>query len=277
MNRYSSLALALVLAAGPLQAGENVATTFILLVGHPDQPSSAVTMIPGTIIPDNSKASVTDTLERSQVLAGLSGQLKSTMRLGRVEVRYEQKLSLPVGGAAIDLPAPNSRSSFVPRVRAIEADGDHATYRVEFLQGGKTVKEMPVSVSRGQRSVVGMLDGPDAPYLFLVIEPAPSSSRAGAAAEARPATSPPRLVSRVNPVYPRDAGDLEGSVVLEVSIGTDGKVGNIKVLSGLHPAYDGAAVDAVRQWVFEPALDGGKPVEVRYTLTIRFVGEKPQP
>jgi|CXWL01.1.fsa_nt_gi protein TonB len=246
----------------------SLVTTFNLLVGFPDQPDSAVAMIPGTVIPDHTAPSVDRTLERSEILAVLAKQLRETMRLGQVEIRYEQKKQLHAGGAPEDLPAPSSRSSFVPNVALLEVTDQHATYQVRFRQGAQTVHTVPVTVIRGRRSVVGMLDGPEAPYVFLVVEP----RAIDAPAEVKAAdVTPPRLIRRTDPVYPRDAGDLEGTVVLEVVIGTDGQVRDIKVLHGLHPAYDGAAVDSVRQWLFEPATEGGKPVEVRYTLTIRFV------
>jgi TonB family protein len=83
----------------------------------------------------------------------------------------------------------------------------------------------------------------------------------------------PRKVKNVNPVYPerlRDAG-LEGLVRVEAVIGRDGGVASARVVSeSIHPDFGIAAIDAVRQWRFEPTLLNGKPVEVVMTVSIDF-------
>jgi TonB family protein len=83
----------------------------------------------------------------------------------------------------------------------------------------------------------------------------------------------PRKVSHVNPVYPatmRDAG-REGVVPIEAVIGRDGTVLSVRVLSAqVHPDFAMAAVDAVRQWQFEPTLLNGVPVEVVMTVSVEF-------
>ncbi len=83
----------------------------------------------------------------------------------------------------------------------------------------------------------------------------------------------PRKVLDVHPVYPqsmRDAG-REGVVPLEATIGVDGAVHSVRVLSAsIHPDFALAAVDAVRQWRFDPTLLNGKPVEVTMIVTVAF-------
>jgi len=83
----------------------------------------------------------------------------------------------------------------------------------------------------------------------------------------RPAT----LVSRVEPVYPVMAQQMHvsGTVELEALIGTDGRIRELKVKSG-PPLLVRAAVDAVRQWLYEPTLLNGDPVEVIQPITVRF-------
>jgi periplasmic protein TonB len=82
---------------------------------------------------------------------------------------------------------------------------------------------------------------------------------------------PPRLVSSVLPVYPpvaRDAG-IEGDVVIDTTIDKTGRVTSTKVVSG--PAVlRGPALDALRQWKYEPSKLNGEPVAVQMTVTIRF-------
>ena len=84
---------------------------------------------------------------------------------------------------------------------------------------------------------------------------------------------PPRKQHDVKPVYPkamRDAG-REGVVPLEAIIGVDGTVQSVRVVSAqVHPDFVVAAVDAVRQWLFDPTLLNGNPVEVMMTVSVQF-------
>jgi len=98
-----------------------------------------------------------------------------------------------------------------------------------------------------------------------VSEPASSAIRVGGAIKE------PKKLKNVAPVYPDVAarGKVEGVVLLEVSIRTDGKVEDVRVLRSI-PLLDAAAVDAARQWVFTPTLLGGVPVRVTMTVSVRF-------
>jgi TonB family protein len=80
-----------------------------------------------------------------------------------------------------------------------------------------------------------------------------------------------KLVSQVRPVYPADAKAqrIQGSVKLEAVIGKDGKVENLKVLSG-DPLLAPAALEAVRQWQYQPTLLNGNPVEVVTQIDVNF-------
>jgi TonB family protein len=82
---------------------------------------------------------------------------------------------------------------------------------------------------------------------------------------------PPKLIKPVDPVYPEAArkANVEGVVILEAKTDTYGKVASVKVLRSI-PLLDQAAVDAVRQWVYEPMVVDGKPQEVTFTVTVRF-------
>jgi len=88
------------------------------------------------------------------------------------------------------------------------------------------------------------------------------------------------IVSKVQPVYPPDAKaqGVEGSVVLRALIGKDGRVEKLAVMSG-SPLLSGAAIDAVKQWVYRPYLLNGEPVEVDTTITVNcsFEGGSAQP
>jgi protein TonB len=81
----------------------------------------------------------------------------------------------------------------------------------------------------------------------------------------------PQKIRNVPPVYPEIAqrARVEGLVILDAVIGSDGRVRDVRVLRSV-PLLDRAAVDAVRQWVFSPTLLNGTPVEVAMTITVQF-------
>ncbi|MGH7552486.1 MAG: energy transducer TonB [Longimicrobiales bacterium] len=83
-------------------------------------------------------------------------------------------------------------------------------------------------------------------------------------------TRPERLHD-VPPVYPTVArvARLEGTVILEAVIGTDGTVRDVRVLRSVS-LLDNAAIEAVRQWVFTPTRLNGEPVPVVMTVTVTF-------
>lgn len=82
----------------------------------------------------------------------------------------------------------------------------------------------------------------------------------------------PRLVRRVTPVYPADAraDGVQGLVILETTIGTDGKVASVDVVRRVDPRLDSAAAEAVAVWEYTPTLLNGEPVEVVMTVNVTF-------
>lgn len=83
---------------------------------------------------------------------------------------------------------------------------------------------------------------------------------------------PPRLVKRVEPAYPEIAREarVEGVVILEATTDIYGRVAAVRVLRSI-PLLDAAAVDAVRQWIYEPLMINGRPRPVTFTVTVSFV------
>jgi protein TonB len=80
-----------------------------------------------------------------------------------------------------------------------------------------------------------------------------------------------RLIYQVKPVYPQIARQTrtQGVVVLEAVISKDGSVDSLRVVSG-HLLLTQAAVDAVRQWKYQPTMLSGEPVDVITTVTVTF-------
>jgi TonB family protein len=84
--------------------------------------------------------------------------------------------------------------------------------------------------------------------------------------------APPTRTKYVPPDYPPVAlsARVQGVVIVEVVIGPDGTVQDVKILRSI-PLLDQAALDAVRQWEFTPTLLNGTPVPVIMTATVNFI------
>jgi protein TonB len=80
-----------------------------------------------------------------------------------------------------------------------------------------------------------------------------------------------KILHKVMPQYPPDAADhhVYGLVKVNVMIGKDGHVERIKLISG-HPLLAPAALQAVRQWTFQPTQANGIPVHVITEVDLPF-------
>ena len=95
----------------------------------------------------------------------------------------------------------------------------------------------------------------------------PPRMRAGGEGE----IAAPRLLKRVDPVYPEQAkaDKIQGSVGLEIVIDTEGEVIQTAVTKSV-AGLDEAAVTAVGQWRYTPTLLNNQPVEVILRVTVNF-------
>jgi TonB family protein len=85
------------------------------------------------------------------------------------------------------------------------------------------------------------------------------------------------LMKKVSPVYPPLARQarIQGTVVLKVQISKSGDVVIMQLVSG-HPMLAPAAIEAVKQWKYDPFLLNGEAVEVETTVRVNFVlADKP--
>ncbi len=82
----------------------------------------------------------------------------------------------------------------------------------------------------------------------------------------------PQKIRHVSPAYPAiaQAARVQGVVIIEATIGVDGRLINARLLRSI-PLLDQAALEAVRQWEFTPTLLNGVPVPVIMTVTVNFM------
>jgi TonB family protein len=84
--------------------------------------------------------------------------------------------------------------------------------------------------------------------------------------------TPPMLVRKVEPQYTQEAKDakLEGTLLAAVTVDEQGKVSDVLIVRGLGLGLDEKAVEALRQWEFQPGQKDGQPVKIRATVEINF-------
>jgi TonB family protein len=94
----------------------------------------------------------------------------------------------------------------------------------------------------------------------------------GSVEEAGYSVKAPRLVYAPDPEYSAEARDaqLEGPCVLSLVVGIDGHARDIKVVQELGHGLDQKAIEAAKEWRFEPALKDGKPVAVQSYVEVQF-------
>jgi protein TonB len=119
------------------------------------------------------------------------------------------------------------------------------------------------------QSIDGVVGGLGA--IQNVIEAPPAVAPPSAPVRTGGDIKPPARTKYVAPEYPEIArrSRVEGIVIIDAIIGTDGRVVNARVLRS-HPLLDAAALEAVRSWEYTPTLLNNVPTPVIMTVTIRF-------
>lgn len=114
---------------------------------------------------------------------------------------------------------------------------------------------------------------PDVEFLIGTPEPPPPS---GPLLAGVGDVTNPKLIAetKTEPSYPELArvARLEGNVILQAIIHSDGSVGDVEVLRSNRPnmGFEEKAIEAVQTWRYAPALQNGKPVEVYFTVFVEF-------
>lgn len=120
---------------------------------------------------------------------------------------------------------------------------------------------IPITPGRGE-NIARVLDL--TPHLAPSIAPPRAVRLSGGVTEGL-------LLHKITPVYPAIARQarIQGQVVLQATIGRDGTIQNLQVISG-HPMLVPSALDAVKQWRYRPYLLNNEPVEVETQITVNF-------
>ncbi|WP_243316934.1 energy transducer TonB [Geothrix paludis] len=164
-----------------------------------------------------------------------------------------------------------------PRPRPIERQAPTTTGGTgggtAVVNSGAPTRADPVEPAAGLPTLDRHLDVPGAgPALPGLTVPAtgPAGPAAGPAIHDFTTTAP-AILHRVDPIYPDLArrAHVQGTVVLMMVVDERGVPMQVRVLDG-HPALQDAALQAARQWRFEPALMDGRPAAASFRLTLNF-------
>jgi TonB family protein len=158
----------------------------------------------------------------------------------------------------------------VPDERTVTSSHGGRTYKVVVHTNADTSGTADVEVREGE-NVVWTSTRTFAAAAPLRVVPS-TKPEDGRYSRMSPDMKPPKLIHSVEPVYTAEAKAerIAGIVILETLINEQGTVDDVHVMKGLPHGLDQAAVDAVKQWRFEPASIDGKVVPVIFNLTINF-------
>lgn len=273
-----TLAALFALPAAAAASGEKLDTDVALLIASSeDRAAGSGVPAPGSVIPLSPPGQLMPGAPPGAALGArmltVAETLQQTLQLAEVKVRYSLSLPLAVD-AARDLPPPSFESKTAPRLTLLGFDDRSVSYRVQVTGGETPVVDTEIVVDRDRPAVVCVAGGESAHH-FLVVGLAPRSAppdRAAGPMQVQQDVTPPRFVWRPPPSYTDEArkAGIEGVVIVQAIILADGTVGDVKVLKGLGKGLSEAAVEAVREWRFEPAFHEGRPVPVYYNLMVNF-------
>ncbi len=197
--------------------------------------------------------------------------------------------TLPIGASEISFQVVEARSS---RALSGQKSGtlSGAKERPPLVPGKDVIATIPASSNSAVKSPPAALPIPvpkpaetqavvpppllattPTPMVTTVLPPPVIAPKLLPATVATAKVLPARLLSRVEPVYPKLAlaRGLQGVVELKASILRSGRLGQIHVVSG-NDLLVGAAVQAVQRWRYAPMELDGKPVESETTIKINF-------
>jgi len=151
------------------------------------------------------------------------------------------------GTEALRAPAIKAAKARKYKHRITWPDPREMMVEVKFPQDGNGAPEIRQAMPAGVSSCV----------------PAPTTVRIS------PEVMQSRLLKRVEPAFPAEVGQVEGTVVLRLRVEKDGNVSKVERVSG-PDALVAPVIEAVKNWKYEPCLLNGERVEVETTVELKF-------
>ena len=138
--------------------------------------------------------------------------------------------------------------------------------------GPQILREAAVNAVKQWKYEPFIIDGVKKPVTFtVVVKFRLASKKKKDKPVSLSAEEKPKLVKKVVPTYPEEAAKagVEGKIVVEATTDKNGNVINAKVIDG-NPVLNQAAIDAVKQWKYEPYILKGVKKPVKFTVVLKF-------
>ena len=195
-------------------------------------------------------------------------------------IRVAQPLAMPaflVMEPLPDMPSLASRStSRSPQPRAQSTGSSVAERPPVPLEVPVGIEPETDTESRAEDTGSGVVDGAGDGGASGLVAGSGRDAGASGAASSGPlrigaTLRAPRKIKDVRPVYPQVvlSEQSRGTVIIDLTIGTDGKVRDATILRSI-PSLDQAALQAVRQWEYEPTRLNGALVSLIMTVVVNF-------
>jgi TonB family protein len=191
-------------------------------------------------------------------VARVAAAVSSSPATSAMPVPSQRNVSPPVPESKRPADSATRSTTRPPQSRTENERLPEGSLRV--LENGKEIFRMPSS----GLDVAGAAPSGKSAKSNTALQPA-------SIVELSPDAAEGSVIERVEPEYPEQARAqrLQGPVLLDVHIGADGAVQDIKVVSGV-PQLAEAATAAVRQWKFKPHVVKGRAVEMNTQITLKF-------
>jgi TonB family protein len=213
-----------------------------------------------------------------------NAEVRRVFALNHLGEVARQAVQIPQGGGQVAGEYAFGGASFEMRLDVKPAADGTVTVAAQMLRNGRLFSAPTVRQRLGERAILSSTGGPEAAFVFFVVEvnriSAETLARGGLRLAWRPNVKvvdgqkvlPPKILQGGDAVYPPAAkkAGVAGDVVLRLLVGKTGSVEDVEVLKGLPEGLTDAAVEAVRRWKFEPGRVDGRPEAVLFTMTVHF-------
>jgi TonB family protein len=208
-----------------------------------------------------------------RVVPGATLTLTNPSRGARYEIKSDANGSFEfVGLPSGDYGLEATLEGFKPSKEMIAITSANVDRRVELQVGNMTETINVSSTGTGkERAHSPRRSGFDAATIASMRQKTLATCKANGASGGE--ITPPTKVLDVRPVYEDElaVAKIGGTVTLEATIGGDGIVQDVTVVSAPDAGLGTAAADAVRQWEYTPTLLNCTPVEVKMGVTVTFM------
>ena len=162
--------------------------------------------------------------------------------------------SVPKVAPKIEAPEPVEAKAAPAASRPVQTAV--ALSNADLAPGGIALPGTPKMAAAAPVKVAGIVPGAPRKRLHEPGTPAEAEE----ACDEEPTKPVPVYKTEIEYTAAARAEGVEGRLVLALTIGADGSVTDVAVVSSVEPALDAAAIATVKQWRFKPALRCGKPV-----------------